>query len=111
MSTDMQLGMETLKLLLECVRDLLTRRNIVLIDDEEWAAQDYGTPRISYGWSHPVTPHDKPSSLAGAIAMKLREALQKEAIDKWTKIVISLVLMQPVAPETRKKFLVTIKLA
>jgi hypothetical protein len=111
MNSDMQLGRETLNLLLVCVREFLAQRNLTLIGNDEWVAGwDYRSPRISYGWSHPVVPHETAASLASAMAMNLRKSLQQEPVGKWSNIVISLELTQPVAPDTRKHFLVTIKL-
>jgi hypothetical protein len=112
MHNDMQLGTETLNLLLECVRDFLTQRKLVLISNEEWWEwTDQDRARVAYSWHQPVAPHEKPASIASATAVKLRELLQKQSIDKWTRIVILLELTQPVAPETRKHFLVIIRLA
>ena len=110
MNSDMQFGTETGNLLLACVRQFLAQRNLTLIDDDEWAGGDYHIPKISYGWSHPVVPHETAASLASTMAMKLRKSLQQEPVGKWSDIAISLELTQPVAPDTRKCFLVTIKL-
>jgi hypothetical protein len=113
MDGDRQLFSETANFLLECVRPFLTQRNLSLINIEEWnwTDEDYATPRVSYGWSHPVVPHENPASIASAIAIRLRQSLLEAPVGKWSKIVLSLELSQPVSPETRKWFMITVRLA